>query len=108
MQEIIYDEAPYHVLYYPSQLDAYRTDRFGGWKNQPSQNGDPLFGFGPLDYTYLTDANAPAPSPSASAAASSSTAARPRRRSRRPRRRPRRRHPAPGRPTRAAAIRRSC
>ena len=75
MQQIIYDEAPYHVLYYPSQLDAYRTDKFGGWKNQPSQNGNPLFGFGPLDYTYLTDANAPAPSPSASAAASSSPGA---------------------------------
>jgi peptide/nickel transport system substrate-binding protein len=67
MQQIMYDEAPYHVLYYPSQLDANRTDRFGGWKNQPSQNGNPLFGFGPLDYTYLTDANAPTPSPSASA-----------------------------------------
>ena len=75
MQQIMYDEAPYHVLYYPSQLDANRTDRFGGWKNQPSQNGNPLFGFGPLDYTYLTDANAPAPSPSASAAASSSPGA---------------------------------
>jgi cobalamin biosynthesis Mg chelatase CobN len=75
MQQIMYDEAPYHVLYYPSQLDANRTDRFGGWKNQPSQNGNPLFGFGPLDYTYLTDANAPAPSPSASAASSSSPGA---------------------------------
>jgi peptide/nickel transport system substrate-binding protein len=75
MQQIMYDEAPYHVLYYPSQLDANRTDRFGGWKNQPSQNGNPLFGFGPLDYTYLTNANAPAPSPSASAAASSSPGA---------------------------------
>ena len=64
MQQIMYDEAPYHILYYPSQLDANRTDKFGGWKNQPSQNGNPLFGFGPLDYTYLTDANAPAPSPS--------------------------------------------
>ena len=60
MQQIMYDEAPYHILYYPSQLDANRTDQFGGWRNQPSQNGNPLFGFGPLDYTYLTDANAPA------------------------------------------------
>lgn len=64
MQQILYDEAPYHVLYYPNQLDAYRTDRFGGWKNQPTENGNPLFGFGPLDYTYLTDAKAVVPSAS--------------------------------------------
>ena len=58
---MFYDEAPYHVLYYPSQLDANRTDRFGGWRNQPSQNGNPLFGFGSLDYTFLTDAPVASP-----------------------------------------------
>jgi peptide/nickel transport system substrate-binding protein len=77
MQQIMYDEAPYHVLYYPSQLDANRTDRFGGWLNQPSQNGNPLFGFGSLDYTYLTDAKAvvPSASPAASSSPGSSEAA---------------------------------
>jgi peptide/nickel transport system substrate-binding protein len=70
MQQIMYDEAPYHVLYYPNQLDANRIDRFAGWRNQPSQNGNPLFGFGPLDYTYLTDAKAVVASPSPSAASS--------------------------------------
>jgi peptide/nickel transport system substrate-binding protein len=73
MQQIMYDEAPYHILYYPNQLDANRTDRFGGWRNQPSQNGNPLFGFGSLDYTYLTDAKAvvvPSASPSSVASAS--------------------------------------
>ena len=73
MQQIMYDEAPYHVLYYPSQLDANRTDKFGGWKNQPSQNGNPLFGFGSLDYTYLTDAKAVVPSASPSSASSSTS-----------------------------------
>ena len=29
--------APYHVLYYDSELHAYRTDRFGGWENQPPE-----------------------------------------------------------------------
>jgi peptide/nickel transport system substrate-binding protein len=77
MQQIMYDEAPYHVLYYPSQLDANRTDRFGGWRNQPSQNGNPLFGFGSLDYTYLTDAKAvvvPSASPSSASPGSSEAA----------------------------------
>jgi peptide/nickel transport system substrate-binding protein len=78
MQQIIYTDAPYHILYYPTQLDAYRTDRFGGWRNQPEKNGTPLFGFGSLDYTYLTDASAtasPSPSAASSAAASGSPAA---------------------------------
>jgi len=76
MQQIFYTEAPYHILYYPSQLDANRTDRFGGWQNQPTKNGNPLFGFGSLNYTALTDATAPAPtaSPAPSTAASASTA----------------------------------
>jgi peptide/nickel transport system substrate-binding protein len=74
MQQIFYTQAPYHILYYPSQLDANRTDRFSGWRNQPSKNGNPLFGFGSLDYTYLTDATAPAPTASAVASASAATA----------------------------------
>ncbi len=30
MQQIFYDQAPYHVLFYDAELHAYRTDRFGG------------------------------------------------------------------------------
>ncbi len=37
MQELFYTEAPYHILYYDANLDAYRTDRFSGWQNQPEQ-----------------------------------------------------------------------
>ena len=59
-------ELPNIPLYYDSELHAYRTDRFGGWQNQPPANGTPLFGFGPINYTLLTDAAA-APSPGASA-----------------------------------------
>lgn len=52
MQEIMYDEAPYHILYYDASLHAYRSDRFTNWVNQPD-NGTPLFGYGPYGYTQL-------------------------------------------------------
>jgi peptide/nickel transport system substrate-binding protein len=67
MQQIMYDEAPYHILYYDSSLDAYRTDHFEGWANQPTANGVPLFGYGSLGYTLLHPAGAAAPSASAGA-----------------------------------------
>ena len=71
MQELVYAEAPYHILYYDAELHAYRTDRFGGWTNQPSEGGTPLFGYGPFGYTKLTVAAEPSPSvPPASAGAS--------------------------------------
>ena len=63
LQEIVYNDAPYHVLYYDASLHAYRTDRFSGWVNQPA-NGTPLFGYGPYGYTQLTLAGAAAPSAS--------------------------------------------
>jgi peptide/nickel transport system substrate-binding protein len=67
MQEIFYRDAPYHVLYYDSELHAYRTDRFGGWVNQPPETGTPLFGYGPIGYTKLTLASEASPSASAPA-----------------------------------------
>ena len=76
MQNIIYDEAPYDILFYDSYLDVYRNDRFANWQNMPSQSGTPLFTYGTLDYTLLTDATAqpssrrPRPSPPHRAAAS--------------------------------------
>lgn len=70
MQNLVYDEAPYHILYYDSDLHAYRTDKFAGWSLQPSQGGTPLFSYGSLGYTLLTDVNA-APSPPPSTAAPS-------------------------------------
>jgi peptide/nickel transport system substrate-binding protein len=65
MQELVYAEAPYHILYYDAELHAYRTDKFGGWTNQPSEGGTPLFGYGPFGYTKLTvAATEPSPGPS--------------------------------------------
>jgi peptide/nickel transport system substrate-binding protein len=75
IQNLIYDEAPYDVLYYDANLDAYRNDRFGGWVNMPA-NGTPLFTYGTLNYTQLTDAKAaPSAGPSAPAAPGGSGAA---------------------------------
>jgi hypothetical protein len=65
MQQIFYDDAPYHVLYYDNELHAYRTDKFANWTNQPPENGTPLFGFGPFGYTVLKAASEVAASPSA-------------------------------------------
>jgi peptide/nickel transport system substrate-binding protein len=63
MQNLVYNEAPYDVLYYDANLDVYRNDRFAGWQNMPS-NGTPFFTYGLLNYTLLTDVNAaPTPGP---------------------------------------------
>jgi peptide/nickel transport system substrate-binding protein len=74
MQNLIYDEAPYDVLFYDANLDVYRNDRFAGWQNMPS-NGTPLFTYGILNYTLLTDATAvPTPGPTTAASAGASAA----------------------------------
>ncbi len=81
MQQIMYDEAPYHVLFYDAALHAYRTDKFGGWTLQPEEGGLPFFGFGNRNYNLLTAPEpeaTPAPSdaavsPGASAAPSPGT-----------------------------------
>jgi peptide/nickel transport system substrate-binding protein len=81
MQNLIYDEAPYDILYYDSNLDAWRTDKFGGWVNQPTTTGTPMFTYGTRMYTLLTDATiqpSAAPSePSASSAGSGAPATTP-------------------------------
>ncbi len=61
MQNLIYDEAPYDILYYDASLHAYRTNRFAGWQNMPASS-TPLFSYGILQYTLLTNAaDAPIP-----------------------------------------------
>lgn len=65
MQQLMYDEAPYHILFYDANLHAYRTDKFSGWVNQPD-NGVPLFGYGPHGYLALRVAgDEPTPPPTA-------------------------------------------
>ena len=43
MLTLMYDEAPYVVLYYSPDLQAYRTDKYEGWIKQPKDVGPVLF-----------------------------------------------------------------
>jgi peptide/nickel transport system substrate-binding protein len=75
MQNLVYDQAVYDILFYDANLDAYRTDRFAGWRNQPS-NGTPIFAYSNTQYTLLTDATAvPTPGPTTAAASAGASAA---------------------------------
>jgi len=76
MQDLIYDEAPYHILFYDASLDGWRTDTFTGWQLQPAGNGSPLFGYGSYGYRVLQVAGAePSPTPAPSAAPGSTPGA---------------------------------
>jgi peptide/nickel transport system substrate-binding protein len=78
MQQLVYNEAPYIILYYDSELHAYRTDKFSNWTNQPPEGGTPLFGYGSIGYTVLKDAKAqPSAPPSEPPAAASGGASAP-------------------------------
>ena len=63
MQQIIYNDVPEIVLYYQEDLQAYRTDRWTGFVNQPQPQGFKLFAYS--NYSYLSlhikSANAAAP-----------------------------------------------
>jgi peptide/nickel transport system substrate-binding protein len=77
MQNMIYGLAPYDILYYDSNLDAYRTDKFTGLQNMPA-NGTPLFTYGNFNYTQLKDATAvPTPGPTTSETAAPGTTSAP-------------------------------
>jgi peptide/nickel transport system substrate-binding protein len=39
MQKIVYEEAPYVILYNSDSVEAYRTDKFEGWTKVPSGIG---------------------------------------------------------------------
>lgn len=43
MEKILYDDAPYAVTYYYSELQAYRSDRFTGMVSMPQPGGPVLF-----------------------------------------------------------------
>jgi peptide/nickel transport system substrate-binding protein len=58
MQQMFYDAACYHILYYDSVLHAMRTDKFTGWTNQPPVGGTPIFGYGYPGYLAIQDASA--------------------------------------------------
>ncbi len=70
MQNLIYDQAVYDILYYDANLVGYRTDRFAGFANQP-EVGTPFFTYSTLQYTKLTDATLATPEPSVAPSAPS-------------------------------------
>ncbi len=54
MLRAFYDSATYNVLYYDGDLQAYRTDRFEGWLQQPAETGPVLFSNSSPTYANLT------------------------------------------------------
>jgi peptide/nickel transport system substrate-binding protein len=74
LQNLVYDQAVYDVLFYDDNLDAHRNDKFAGWQNMPA-DGTPFFSYGTLNYTLLTDATlVPTPGPSVAATPGASAA----------------------------------
>ena len=69
MQQMIYDDAPYAVTYYYDNLEAYRSDRFTGFKPQPDPIGSLLFQYGTWSYRNIEPVVAPAAETSKSSTA---------------------------------------
>ena len=74
MQQILYDEAPYAVTYYPDMLQARRTDSAHGFVAQPTTSADgrpgrELFQFGTWSYDAIQPGAAPTDGASGEAAA---------------------------------------
>lgn len=53
MQQQAYDSVPYIVLYYDNKLQAYRSDRWAGFVQQPARNGDLLAAYGPFSFLSI-------------------------------------------------------
>jgi peptide/nickel transport system substrate-binding protein len=53
MQQMLYDDAPYILTYYYDNPEAYRSDRFTGFINQPAPRGSMLFQYGTWSYENL-------------------------------------------------------
>jgi peptide/nickel transport system substrate-binding protein len=53
MLELMYEQAPYVVLDYSPDLQAYRTDRFVGWVKQPAKIGPVAFSNSSPSYFLL-------------------------------------------------------
>jgi peptide/nickel transport system substrate-binding protein len=59
MQQVIYDKIPEVVLYYTSELQAYRSN-WTGFVPMPQPGGWLLFGYGPDSYVHLRPVSATA------------------------------------------------
>ena len=57
MQRMVYEDAPYIVLYYDKNLQAY-SDDWEGFVQQPEGVGDLLAAYGPISYISIRPASA--------------------------------------------------
>jgi peptide/nickel transport system substrate-binding protein len=46
MQEILYEDAPYVILFYDNLLEAYDVAEWTGWTKQPAETGSVMFSYG--------------------------------------------------------------
>jgi peptide/nickel transport system substrate-binding protein len=53
MEKMLYVAAPYVLTYYYDDLEAYRSDRFTGFKPQPDPGGSLLFQYGSYSYQHI-------------------------------------------------------
>jgi peptide/nickel transport system substrate-binding protein len=67
MVRIIHDNAGYIALWYGPDLQAYRTDRFEGWQQQPAEVGPVIFTQSSPTYATLRPIGAVAPTTDAPA-----------------------------------------
>jgi peptide/nickel transport system substrate-binding protein len=63
MQQIIYRDAPYDILMYSSELQAYRIDKWHGFQLQPRDIGTAFFAFGVENYLNIEPGPEPSPTP---------------------------------------------
>jgi len=75
MQQMLYDDAPYIVTYYYDNPEAYRSDRFTGFVNQPSPKGAMLFQYGTWSYENVKPVTDASPGPSQTIGQGTSTPA---------------------------------
>jgi peptide/nickel transport system substrate-binding protein len=66
MERQIYRDVPYIVLWYPKELQAYRSDRWTGFVPQPAPDGDLLSGYGNYTFVQVRPIAVPSATPEAS------------------------------------------
>ena len=72
MQQIIYHDAPYDILFYSSELQAYRIDKWHGFQLQPRDIGTAFFAFGVENYLNIEAGPQPTPTPAPAEASAGS------------------------------------
>ena len=74
MEQMLYEDAPYLITYYPFGHEAYRSDRFTGYIPQPEKDGSLLFQYGTwsLESVHVPDATSVSQGQSTGSSSSSS------------------------------------